>query len=432
MGAWSVNVTGNDTAMDLRAEYTCAFYRYEPAEAVRILDDYVRKEGGGPSDPEEWCNYVYSLADFMWKKGILTDEIKQRALSMIDSGFGLEIWAESGEKILMKRKKVLGKFREQLCSPLPEKKKIKPDVHMERIFEDGDVVAIQLITKGKPVASRASLVSDLSEADFHACDGKYILLQKDHDLISWQSKTVPEIRDHWAMFRLFDGVYDEVPEHVDINQLREAKILDDGIKSLFLCESSMFYFRKRKYRVVGHQVRRENEGNDGFADLFLGVSNESHDPDAMFLASMGRTVRIEAYDGPMERLFAMAGKENRYRSYENRVSPEENERRRKAEETEIQNRILQAWSEHAAFYTISFGKECGFASLLQNRIDNLYISGRFRRLGLGTQLVRALSEKTVGQAYMPIPAGRYRDALLHICEKTGVRAAAEPDQKGKE
>ena len=71
MGAWSVSVTGNDMARDLKMDYSCAFYRWGESAADKI-DEYIRTRFD-ETDPEEWCNYVYSLADYMWKKGILTD-----------------------------------------------------------------------------------------------------------------------------------------------------------------------------------------------------------------------------------------------------------------------------------------------------------------------------------------------------------------------
>ena len=74
MGAWSTSINGNDTAEDLKQEYTVAFWKFEVPEALRLLDEYVRQDFD-ESDPEEWVNYYYSLADFMWKKGILTDEV---------------------------------------------------------------------------------------------------------------------------------------------------------------------------------------------------------------------------------------------------------------------------------------------------------------------------------------------------------------------
>ena len=125
MGAWSTSINGNDTAEDLKSEYTVAFWKFEVPEALRLLDEYVRQDFD-ESDPEEWVNYYYSLADFMWKKGILTDEVRDKAIAMIDSGFGLDLWEEAGEKTLQSRKKVLAEFREKLLSPQPPKKRSSP------------------------------------------------------------------------------------------------------------------------------------------------------------------------------------------------------------------------------------------------------------------------------------------------------------------
>ena len=66
MGAWSVGITGNDTAADLQCEYEAAFSCLPPAEAVERLDAYVRRELDGDS----WPDYVYSLALFLCKHGL--------------------------------------------------------------------------------------------------------------------------------------------------------------------------------------------------------------------------------------------------------------------------------------------------------------------------------------------------------------------------
>ena len=87
MGAWSVSITGNDTAEDLKSEYQAAFFYYDIETALSKIDKYVRAVGFDESDEEEWCNYYYSLADFMWRKGILTDSIRDKAVQMIDSEF---------------------------------------------------------------------------------------------------------------------------------------------------------------------------------------------------------------------------------------------------------------------------------------------------------------------------------------------------------
>ena len=72
LGAWNTSITGNDTAQDLISEYQAAFYYYDVNTALEKIDYYVRTEGLSEDDQEEWCNYYYSLADFMHKKGIST------------------------------------------------------------------------------------------------------------------------------------------------------------------------------------------------------------------------------------------------------------------------------------------------------------------------------------------------------------------------
>ncbi len=143
MGAWSVSINGNDTAQDLKNEYKVAFHSYDVDTALQKIDAYVR-EMFDESDEEEWCNYIYSLAEYTWKHGRLTDAIRDRAIRMIDSGFGLDIWEESGKAVLNKRKKVLAELRDKLLSPQPPQKKISLGFRTKSIFETGELIAFQL------------------------------------------------------------------------------------------------------------------------------------------------------------------------------------------------------------------------------------------------------------------------------------------------
>ena len=115
MGTWSTGILDNDTARDLLPEYSVAFWKYPVPEALARLDAFVRQDYD-EGDSEEWANYRYSLADFLWKKGILPDEVRSHTVAMIDSGFGLELWAEAGEKALRARQRALAAFREKLLS----------------------------------------------------------------------------------------------------------------------------------------------------------------------------------------------------------------------------------------------------------------------------------------------------------------------------
>ena len=219
MGTWNASINGNDTAQDLLDEYKAAFFYYDVPAALLKIDQYVRTMFD-ESDEDEWCAYMYSLAEFMWKKGILTDEIRDRAVEMVDSDFGMAEWTAAGPSEEKKRRKVLEKFKETITSVQCAPKKIKLDLHMEDIFEDGEFVAFQLQTKGKKYVTSDETSKKLTEEDFLSYDDKYVVVQKIRTDISYRSSIVPEVCDKWAVFRIFDGVYGS-PEEINIHQLKE-------------------------------------------------------------------------------------------------------------------------------------------------------------------------------------------------------------------
>lgn len=258
MGAWSTSITGNDTAQDLLSEYQVAFYYYDVETAILKIDQYVRSQGIDEADKEEWCNYYYSLADFMWKKGILTDKVKNTAVKMIDDKFGLELWAESGNQVLKKRLKALSEFKEKLLSPLPAKKKININLHLNPIFESGDIVAFQLKTSDKIYLTKQAIINRnnkpcFDEDFFNKADGKYVVVRKLYDDISYRSHIAPEVADHWAVFQLYSKIYDHIP---DLSELKGIKWANTGENfGKFICESSLSYFKKRKYCIIGKDYK---------------------------------------------------------------------------------------------------------------------------------------------------------------------------------
>lgn len=425
MGTWSANITGNDTAEDLRIEYSAAFYKFDVEEALARIDNYVRSKMFDESDEEEWCNYIYSLADFMWKKGILTDSVRNRAIEMIDSGFGLELWREAGQKTLNSRIKKLSEFKEKLLSPQPPKKKIKPNVHTERIFEDGDIIAVQLQTKGKPYTEQEA--RPISEEDFHALDGKYVLMQLVECRADWISSIVPEVKDHWACFRLFDGIYDTVPNDVDILSLKDALIhRGRKISSVFTCESSMFYFKRRKYKVICNRKEwLENLNTDSDHSIYWGINKPWSNPDSEIVASFGKQIVCGEFSGTSEQIEHICRYANRYGRYNYRLSKEENEKRYAAEEALIADNIKKAVSNGGKLYSISFGREIGVVTVENGKIDNLFIEGQYQRNGFGTALLEYVLSVIGKDAYVDVPVSN--SALMNICIKCGLVKANETD-----
>lgn len=393
MGAWGTSINGNDTAEDLRSEYTVAFWRYDVDTAVAKLDAYVRSLGIDESDSITWCDYVYSLADYMWRKGILTDEIKQRALTMIQSGFGLEEWEETGERVLRERKKVLEKFREKLLSPLPSKKKIKPDIHADTIFTNGDIIAVQLQTAGKSYTH--SDEKPMTDEEFHALDGKYVLLQKIEDYASWQSALAPDVKDYWAVFRLLDGVFDEIPTLKDYALSKDAQMLGwKELTPLFSCESSMFYFKRRKYVLLGNDAQAAKAYCDGVhADIFWGINKPWQNPDSALLCAMGKEITCQEYNGPLDALDEMIYLTIYWdNDFDSSLSREETEvliqNRKEAVYAELEHLL----ADGGRLYTVNFGVPVGVASLYKGKMEHLFIHWQYKYCGFDTILEEYVAE----------------------------------------
>lgn len=258
MGAWSVSITGNDTAADLRYEYEAAFSRLPPEEAVERLDAYVRREMDGDS----WPDYVYSLALFLWRYGLLTENVRIRALDLIGQGGGLELYTDTPQR--RKREKVLADLQERLCSPQPPSRPVRLRMHQKPVFQAGDVVALQISTAGKPYYPDPHL----PKAAFYKVDGSWMLVQKIRDQISWQSRVVPEVRDLWPEFALLDFCGKNLP---GIEEISSLPVL--GVVTGY---GRMSAYRRWNAKVIGRGTGRVSPEDRCFPGVFFlrdGIGN---------------------------------------------------------------------------------------------------------------------------------------------------------------
>ena len=398
MGTWGYSVTANDTAQDLITEYQAAFFYNDPETAFKKIDSYVRKNMCDETDEEEWCNYFYSLADYMWKKGLLTDEIRDKAVQMIDSGFGMDIWRLSGEKEAAKRTAALEKFKEKLLSPQPPRKKITMSVCTVPVFEVGDIIAMQLQTAGKTYTKIASLDRPMTDEEFHSFDGKFILIRKIKDEISYTSAIEPNVRDISPVFQLFDGVYDEPPAEVKLSELKNAKFILMNDTPLFSTDGGSGRYRKRKCKVIANDKTgiEEFEKTES-AYIFLSVNNEVHNPDSRFLAAMGVEPFIDEIISPDEEMLkSMASIYSHYWLREHPWLPETEERSTSKEERARHNDeyfldvLKREFAAGKRFYAVYYGFIACFCSVHENSIENFAV--RFFHIHEGKHFVKMIVE----------------------------------------
>ena len=122
MGAWGVKLNQNDVYEDVKNLYT-ALLRYclsDDAALSKTLDSFA-----GYADDDKILLQL-SLADVMYKLGRLTNEVRDNALHIIDSGADLDTWYQSSQEQGDARRDMLAALKDQLCGEQPAKKKAEP------------------------------------------------------------------------------------------------------------------------------------------------------------------------------------------------------------------------------------------------------------------------------------------------------------------
>lgn len=143
MGSWGYSLYDNDFAMDIKDDYIdylkCGLSNEEATK--KLIDE----NGDSLIDSDEAPVFWFTLSDLQWKYGMLLPYVKEKAIEYIKSGLSLEAWEEiNNERILKKRKKVLGDLLEKLNSPMPPKKKISPYRYFKTNWKKGDLYAYKL------------------------------------------------------------------------------------------------------------------------------------------------------------------------------------------------------------------------------------------------------------------------------------------------
>jgi hypothetical protein len=155
VGSWGTAIFSDDTASDIRGEYRELLEDQVPdAEATeRVIAAYQHL------DADEEHLLWLALAAAQSSLGRLEDEVKARALDVIDTGHGLELWAEAGEKELAKREAVLAKLRTQLTGPQPARKVVRRPWRHETDLRPGDVLSFTA-SNGQMALLRVARVDD--------------------------------------------------------------------------------------------------------------------------------------------------------------------------------------------------------------------------------------------------------------------------------
>lgn len=121
MGTWGVGLYQDDLAEEIRDHYKEQLKRGKREE--EITRELVEEYESLLSDTDDAPVFWFALADTQWNLGRLEDTVKRNALYYIQNCSDRKRWKSENLEKAKKREQVLGKLKEKLMTPQPEKRR---------------------------------------------------------------------------------------------------------------------------------------------------------------------------------------------------------------------------------------------------------------------------------------------------------------------
>ncbi|MHB8843493.1 MAG: hypothetical protein ACYC7L_01985 [Nitrospirota bacterium] len=181
MGAWGPGLYSDDTTCEIRDQYVSLLE--EGKSGTMAAEEIVAQYKDVLDNPEVECLVFLALADTQWKYGHLNDQIKSRAIGIIDRGGDVDIWPKDSPRDVKAREKVLSSLRKKLLSPQPVARILKPKrKRAPRMLFDGPVGSIF------SVDLPTGYLALLKVVGFHHSE---TMIDPVFQLIRWQGRELP-------------------------------------------------------------------------------------------------------------------------------------------------------------------------------------------------------------------------------------------------
>lgn len=147
MGSWGYKLFEDDVALDARSIFEDALEKNK--DVMRATKEVLHTFKQALDDQDEGPTIFFALAALQMEQGILEFWLKDKVLEIIEKGDGLDVWREAGEKEVAKRMKELEKLKEKILSDkYPKKRKSKNRLVLPEGWQEGDWIAVPLLTGG--------------------------------------------------------------------------------------------------------------------------------------------------------------------------------------------------------------------------------------------------------------------------------------------
>lgn len=210
MGFWGYSLYANDTTCDVRDSYLY-FLRERLSDddiLVQIMNRYQEYLNDANEAPLVW----YALAESMWRHGRLNQSVKKEALNWIEQRGGIDLFRETSNHG-KSWEKTLDKLKDKLLSEMPPPKRVKKQQEFNHNpWNVGDIYAYRFHTQ---IAKEYQLY------------GQYIPFIKIGEGFDFGNKIS-------SVIRVFDIVFDNLPQIVDLEGVRFLPLCPTDIKKMQL------------------------------------------------------------------------------------------------------------------------------------------------------------------------------------------------------
>lgn len=146
MGHWGTGLFANDTSCDVRDMCNEVYPLVGIERGTQLILEEFAEIINGEMD-RDYADFWFALADWHWKHGILSDEMRNRVVALLDAHIGIEEWTESGAPSdVKKRLAVIDKLLIQLKSPQPITNIPKPKIVKPK-HKPGEIIIVRTCTK---------------------------------------------------------------------------------------------------------------------------------------------------------------------------------------------------------------------------------------------------------------------------------------------
>lgn len=283
MGTWGTGLYQDDDTCDIKEEYLNYLRIGKTNEEA--LQEVISDNEEMIKDDEIGPLFWLALADTQWKYGRLTNDIRDRALEVIDSGKDLERWKED-KKLFQKRKKVLEKLKEKLSTQQPPEKKVRKMTFERPNWKVGDVILYQLLNedlKNHRWYKKYVLLKVMGTEKFtigYLDPEKYYHENEVVGIFNWigdekvNLKKIDKLKI--IMFKdIIDPYGDEIKQlvggyHLNIRELKKVnlKIIKNDMNNLYTKELKKEFPRHALYNIYNFDIavvqaleREEKRGN---------------------------------------------------------------------------------------------------------------------------------------------------------------------------